>query len=383
MSTVKTTNITHGSNSGTSNIVLGSDGSVTFASGAATGTEKGRNLIINGAMQVAQRGTSSTDVGSPKTVDRWTYNENDSSGAATQSRVTDAPEGFGYSYKIECTSANASPAADVYNIIFTSFEGQDLQHIKKGTSNAQQLTASFWVKGNAAATYTCELRDHDNTRFCSQTFNVTTSWSRVTLTFAADTTGAFDNDNNLSMYLFIWLGGGSNYSGGTWTSNTWHTTDNKRIGDSTTNFFDSTDRTFFLTGVQLELGATATTFEHKSYADELVRCQRYYYRIDAATNDYFGIGNIDGSNTGQILVTFPIEMRVKPSSLDTTGTASHYILRTTSNQTCTSVPTLSGHQTTKNAMLYFTKTSHGFTSGHGAFGRSNDNSSFLGFSAEL
>ena len=341
-----------------------------------------RNLIINGAMNVAQRATTSTSTG-VKTVDRWFYEENDSSGAATQSQVSDAPDGFKYSFKIDCTTANASPAADVYNLISTKFEGQDLQHIKKGTSNAQQLTASFWVKGNAAATYTCELRDHDNTRFCSQTFNVTTSWSRVTLTFAADTTGAFDNDNNLSMYLFIWLGAGSNYSGGTWTSNTWHTTDNKRIGDSTTNFFDSTDRTFFLTGVQLEVGDYATDFEHRSYGDELLRCQRYYYRITPGNNGFFGLGNVDQANHGQILVTFPTEMRAAPTSLETTGTAGNYVLRVTSNATCTGVPTLDTAATT-NTLTRFAASSHGFTSGHGTFGRSADAAAYLGFGgAEL
>ncbi len=341
-----------------------------------------RNLIINGAMQVAQRGTSSTDVGL-KTIDRWTYNENDSSGAATQSQVTDAPEGFGYSYKIDCTTANASPAADVYNIIFTTFEGQDLQQIKKGTSNAKQLTASFWVKGNAAATYTCELRDHDNTRFCSQTFNVTTSWSRVTITFAADTTGAFDNDNNLSLYLFIWLGGGSNYSGGTWSSNTWHTADNQRIGDNQTNFFDSTNRTFFLTGVQLEVSDYATEFEHLSYADELRRCQRYYFRQTLANNDFFGMGFAANDSFGDVAVQFPVSMRAKPTGLEQTGTAGDYKLaRRTASTTCSAVPTFAN--STENFGNLTWTTGSGMNGGEAVFLQSTGDDHYIGWTgAEL
>ena len=274
MSTLKVDGIR--SNSATSDaITLASDGTCTAN---ITNNLSNRNLIINGDMRIAQRGTSSTSSGF-QTVDRFAYDRN-GTGAATQSQVADAPEGFKYSLKIDCTTAETSPAANVYNLISQKFEGQNLQHIKKGTSNAQPLTASFYVKGNAAATYTCELRDQDNTRFNSQTFNVTTSWSRVTLTFAPDTTGAFDSDNNLSLYLFFWLSAGSDFSGGTFSSNTWHTTNANRIGDGQTNFFDSTDRTFFLTGVQLEVGSVATDFEHRSFAQELALCKRYFQFYD-------------------------------------------------------------------------------------------------------
>tara|TARA_B100001057_G_scaffold21063_1_gene19509 strand:- start:2029 stop:3156 length:1128 start_codon:yes stop_codon:yes gene_type:complete len=299
-------------------VTLASDGTCTAN---ITNNLSNRNLIINGDMRIAQRGTSSTS-SSFQTVDRFAYDRNNT-GAATQSQVADAPEGFKYSYKIDCTTAETSPAANVYNLISQKFEGQNLQHIKKGTSNAQSLTASFYVKGNAAATYTCELRDQDNTRFNSQTFNVTTSWSRVTLTFAPDTTGAFDSDNNLSLYLFFWLSSGSDYSSGTFSSNTWHTTDANRIGDGQTNFFDSTDRTFFLTGVQLEVGSVATDFEHLSFADELRRCQRYYFKtFDYSVAPAQNTSNYNGSLAGGASVTnvsfaatqvFPVAMRAAPT----------------------------------------------------------------------
>mgnify|MGYP001350475917 FL=1 len=287
-----------------------------------------RNLIINGDMRIAQRGTSSTSSGY-QTVDRFAYDRN-GTGAATQSQVADAPEGFKYSLKIDCTTAETSPAANVYNLISQRFEGQNLQHIKKGTSNAQSLTASFYVKGNAAATYTCELRDHDNTRFNSQTFNVTTSWSRVTLTFAPDTTGAFDSDNNLSLYLFFWLSAGSDYSGGTFSSNTWHTTNANRIGDGQTNFFDSTDRTFFLTGVQLEVGSQATAFEHRSFGEELKLCERYCETIAVGEGDGSYINNAVAYFTNQMysIIRFRTPKRAtNPTLVQTTGTNYYRLYR--------------------------------------------------------
>jgi hypothetical protein len=120
-----------------------------------------------------------------------------------------------------------------------------------------------------------ELSDQDNTRYNGQTFAVTTSWNRIVLTYNGDTSGVLDNDNARSLDLNFWIHGGSTYTGGTFTSNTWHGTDNQRLA-SITSFFDSTDRTFFITGVQLEVGDAATDFEHRSFGEELALCQRYY-----------------------------------------------------------------------------------------------------------
>ena len=161
-------------------------------------------------------------------------------------------------------------------------EGQDLQQIKKGTSDAEKVTISFYVKGNANATYQLEFKDADNNRVNAQTFNVTTSWNRIILTFDADTTGAFDDDNAASVQLNFWLHAGSTYTSGTFTSNTWQdgsASDGIRVG-SISSFFDSTDRTFFLTGLQMEVGEQATPFEHRSFGEELELCKRYFELIN-------------------------------------------------------------------------------------------------------
>jgi hypothetical protein len=239
-----------------------------------------RNLIINGAMQVAQRSTSETGVGgnaSYPTLDRFRQNTSNTAGRFTMSQaaVTDLP-GFANCLKLQCTTADTSIASNELGIIMQRIEGQDLQQLKKGTSSAESVTVSFYVKGNAAATYTAELNDGGNDRQISKTFSVTTSWNRVSITYPGDTSGTIDDDNTAGLELNIWIHAGSNFTSGT-LSTTWTSTTNaNRVSSSGTSFFDSTSRTLEITGLQMEVGEQATPFEHRSYADELLRCQRYF-----------------------------------------------------------------------------------------------------------
>jgi len=165
-----------------------------------------RNIVINGAMQVAQRGTSSSGLGASGgyfTMDRMLLDFSGTAGRLTMSQSTDAPNGFANSLKLDCTTADTSIAAAETGFIQYRIEGQDLQQFKKGTSDAEKMTVSFYVKGNGNATYICELYDGDNARQISKTFAVTSSWNRVVLTYDGDTTGAFDDDNALSLYIII------------------------------------------------------------------------------------------------------------------------------------------------------------------------------------
>tara|TARA_R100000231_G_scaffold3546_1_gene6320 strand:+ start:329 stop:1423 length:1095 start_codon:yes stop_codon:yes gene_type:complete len=284
-----------------------------------------RNIVINGGMNVAQRGTSQTGITASAnegytTVDRFAFDGNGHNAVFTATQSTDSPTGFSNSLKMECTTADTSIGASDYLMLQTRFEGQDVQQLKKGTSDAEKVTVSFYVKANASATYMCELQDSDNSRTNGQTFAVTTSWNRIVLTFVGDTTGALDNDNALSFRLNFWFHSGSTYNGGTFTSNQWTGTANERVG-SITSFFDSTDRTFFLTGVQLEVGSQATPFEHRSFGEELALCQRYFCQS-------YAHGTAAGSNqSGTVLrklasgngyddianFHFPSEMRAVPS----------------------------------------------------------------------
>lgn len=266
-----------------------------------------RNVIINGAMNVAQRAVSSTGVGDADgyfVCDRWKFAQATNAGRLTMTQDSSVPTGKGFanSLKLACTTTDTSIGADEAALIQQPIEGQNLQAFAKGTSSAKPFTLSFYVKGNASATYTVELNDVDNNpRFNSQEFSVTTDWTKVTKTFVADTTGAFDDDIEASLNLNIWLHAGSTYTGGTHTDNVWHTTTNQRIGDSQTSFFDSTDRTFFLTGVQLEVGQNPTEFEHQKFSQTLQQCERYYQNsYETSAGNFPGVST---SNDNCIIVT--------------------------------------------------------------------------------
>src|SRR6056300_1309798 len=186
-----------------------------------------RNIIINGDMSIAQRGTSVTGIssGAYRTADRFYLNMG-TAGTWTNTISTDVPtgQGFAKSFKLDCTTANASLSAGSYMTIQQRFEGQNLQYLKKGTSSAESLTLSFWVKSNKTGTYIAYLFDVDNSRQISKSYTIdsASTWEKKTITYAGDTTGAFDNDNASGLQLTLWLGAGSTYSSGT-LSTTWTT----------------------------------------------------------------------------------------------------------------------------------------------------------------
>jgi hypothetical protein len=273
-----------------------------------------RNLIINGAMQVAQRGTSSTGQGASDLflVDRFHLNTNgNSAGRFTVTQESDGPSGIPNSLKLACTTADTSIAASERFFIEQRLEGQDCQRFKKGTSDAEAITVSFYVKGNAAATYVVGIYDSDNNRQIGAQFSVTTSWARVSVTFPADTGGsALDDDNAESLSLRFYLHAGSTYTGGTLQTEWDAAVGGEQVGSGTTSFFDSTSRTFFLTGVQLEVGETATPFEHRSKASEEIACNRYFYE---ASPRWPGFINTDNSTIIRQQIQFPVRMRASPT----------------------------------------------------------------------
>jgi hypothetical protein len=276
-----------------------------------------RNLIINGAMQVAQRGTQTGITSAYTACDRWQFVR---SGAAIvdASQSTDVPsgEGFSKSLKIDVTTADSSVAASDFAHVRTRFEGQDLQQLGKGTNSAKSLTLSFWVKSAKTGTHIVELYDLDNTRQVSKSYSITSAntWQNVTLQFPADTSGAFDDDNAASLQVAWWLLAGSDFSSGTLNTSWASSTDANRIVGQV-NVVDDAANNFYLTGVQLELGEQATPFEHRSFGDELARCQRYcnalleYGTGDTGSNRCY---NADyAGNNGFVTMSYP-KMREKP-----------------------------------------------------------------------
>ena len=280
-----------------------------------------RNIIINGDMSIAQRATSVAGVisGGYRVQDRW-RGGGTIPGTWTWSQSTDVPSGQGFSssMKWDCTTASASLSASDTFALQHRFEGQMLQYLKKGTSNAQSLTLSFWVKSSKTGTYIAELLDNDNTRHISKsyTINSANTWEKKTITYAGDTTGAFDNDNALSLYLQLWLAAGTDFSSGT-LATSWSSRVNTNVAVGQVNLADSTSNEWYITGVQLEAGQVASDFEFLPYDVNLLRCQRYCYAWAQ-----YGDGNVSGNRqfscaygaTGSFInIFYPTQMRVEPS----------------------------------------------------------------------
>jgi hypothetical protein len=280
-----------------------------------------KNIIINGDMSIAQRGTSEASITSSGyyTADRFLLDVSNM-GTWTNSQSTDVPtgQGFATSFKLDCTTADAAPAAGDFLIFTQKFEGQNLQYLKKGTANAQSLTLSFWVKSSKTGTYIAELKDQDNSRNISKsyTIDIADTWEKKTITYAGDTTGTLDNDNAASLQLFFWLGAGSTYTSGT-LQTSWGSQVNANRAVGQVNLADDTANEWYITGVQLEAGTTASDFEFLPVDVNLQRCYRYCYRINGNAVDETNIGGVGytGSSTSRInlVVEFHPPLRAVPS----------------------------------------------------------------------
>ena len=253
-----------------------------------------KNLVINGAMVVAQRSTSVSSINTSGyyTTDRHQLGFYPQGAVLTDSRSTDAPEGFAFSKKLEVTTAGSTSG---WLLLAYSFEGQDLYSINKGTSAAKPLTLSFWVKADHTANYVVELLDTDNDRQISYlyTINAANTWQKVEWHIPPDETGAFTLDNNQSLQISWFLDDGGIFSGGTPNRTSWAargSNANRAVGCD--DFLDTVGKEFYLTGVQLEVGRNATEFEHRSYAEELGLCSRYFQRTERAR----GSGNRDAAH---------------------------------------------------------------------------------------
>lgn len=286
------------------------------------------NLLYNGAMQVSQRGTSTTGITGTgyNTADRWKL-QIQSFGTWTQDIQNDAPTGSGLrrSFRVLCTTADAAPAGTDYACVIQHLEGQDLQRIAKGTASAQKLILSFWVKSNVTGTYSVMLYDVDNTRFTSFTYSISASatWERKTITIPADTTGAFDNDNGDSLQVYFNLGAGSTYTGGA-AQTTWSggTVFGSQWMPSQVNLAAATNNYWQVTGVQLEVGEVASPFDFKPFGQELRECLRYFEKSFAVSttpadgiSEYGNAARVQTWGTGQIFIVhnFLVEKRATPT----------------------------------------------------------------------
>ena len=272
-----------------------------------------RNLVTNGAMTISQRGNSTGKTsGGYHACDRFNSLIN-SAGTWSLSQSTTAPTGFSSSFKLDCTAADSSLAAGDYVILEQRIEGQNLQQLSFGTSSAKKLTLSFYVRSNKTGTYVAEIQ-HSGVAYNNNTYTINSAdtWEKKTITVSGNTSAVIDNDNTEGMRVLFWLAAGSTYSGGTLTNDTWHSTEANRAAGQV-NLADSTSNEWYITGVQLEVGSTATDFEHRSYADELRRCQRYFFKgVGDPSNDRYYGARYSTSN-GFVFIDFPVTMRAIPT----------------------------------------------------------------------
>jgi len=292
--------------------------------------QSNRNLVINGAMRVAQRGTSvdSSSGSVVRCVDRYRCFAR-GAGAATFTQSTTVPtgEGFANSLKVDVTTVDSSLTSNDLYIIDQRIEAQNLQQLAKGTSTAKLVTASFWVRSTKTGTYVLELFDDDNSRHISKTYTISSAdtWEHKTITFEGDTTGALNNDTGIGFDLRWFLGAGPSYTSGT-LATSWQADDTEDRAVGQVNFFDSTSNNYYLTGVQLEIGEVATPFEHRSFADDLALCQRYFCKtFPTATAPVQNGGNngsliavASGTATApnrafSVAFNYPVEMRASPT----------------------------------------------------------------------
>jgi hypothetical protein len=381
----------------------GANNKISNSSGASYGValpapnyRQPQPLIINGDMAVAQRATSTASITTSgyHTVDRF-QSQIGNMGTWTISQDTDVPtgQGFATSLKYDCTTADASPASGDYLINTYVAEGQNLQLLKKGTADAEKITVSFWVKSVLTGTYCVSMKDNDNNRAIAGSYTISdaSTWEKKIITFAGDTTGAFGNDNGASLYIYFFLGAGSDYTSGS-LGTSWATTVWANMAVGQVNLANSTSNDFWITGVQMEVGeftsSTIPPFQHESYGDNLQRCLRYFQTPVYATDaqgvaemySIFGTGVYTGDTYVRFPRPLPVEMRVNPTLTSNSGT-NYFFISSGANDELDDL-TIHPDSNYKTAYVYNNDEASG-TAGQGAILLANDASAYLWLNAEL
>jgi hypothetical protein len=346
-----------------------------------------RNIIINGDMSQAQRGT--TAISSSDNIygatDRFKH-QNDSGGATSITQDTDTPtaQGFSSSMKIDVTTADASLAAsDMYRIQHR-IEGQNLQYLKKGTASAESLTLSFWVKSPKTGTHIVNIFDNDNSRSIAKSYTISSAdtWEKKTITFAGDTTGALDNDNAGSLYIYWYLCAGSDFNSGT-LATSWESNTNANLAVGQVNCLDNTANNFFLTGIQLEVGSAASDFEFLPVDVNLRRCQRYYHVVCSGTGNPICIGSMYSSSALHGVVDLPTTMRARPSIDLVTGTGYYNVYRNGGNDPFNSLVLNFSGTGVKNIINFVNESEISGTAGQAGLMVTANSASYFAVDAEL
>jgi len=382
MSTLKVNTIRH-TGASSDAVTLASDGTCTAK---ITNQPPGnRNLIINGDMRIAQRGTTSNDEDGYKHIDRWRVSCGSDGASITTSQETDSPADFVNSLKYTCTSAAGSTAN---SSTFNQFiEGQNIAHLNWGSSDAKAVTLSFWVKCSVAnIVLGGVLRNsaYDMVYPFTYTTNGTANtWTKYTITIPGPTSGTWLTTNGVGIDVGFNLGSASARLA---TANTWANSI-ARGPTGASSLTTVVNSTFFLTGVQLEVGDTATDFEHRSYGDELARCMRYFELLtfNSTTNVYARkplLGN--GTNTAIWYPNYKVVKRTEPSLVTEnhdSGTVEMYNYSTSGSLTLSSVNIAEGDE--YSGQLTFTTTSGISAGNHVSWRWTSSETAWIAMNAEL
>ncbi len=380
-----------GTGSGTTAMTVGTGQNVTFAQAANLPNTFGfKNRIINGAMVIDQRNagasvTITNTAAATYVVDRWFGYGSEASKFSMQQNAGSVtpPAGFTNYLGVTSLSAYSIVAGSIY-VLGQNIEGFNAADLAWGTASAQTVTLSFWVRSSLTGTFGGVLRNSADTRSYPFTYTISSAntWEQKTITVPGDTTGTWLTNNGIGIRVSWGLGVGSTFSGtaGTWAGS------NFQSATGAVSVVGTNGATFYITGVQLEKGSTATSFDYRPYGTELQLCQRYYYRVSTGTTSGFlsSSGQWYSSTAGGVITTFPVTMRTRPTALEQSGTANHYAMVSSvgGGIACSAVPTYGGDTREYLAVTNFT-TASGGVAGYMTNMYSNNASAYLGWSAEL
>ena len=342
-----------------------------------------RNRIINGGMVIDQRNAGAS-LSSPSayTVDRWFFNRGTSTATYTVQQSSTAPAGFKNSLAIN-VSSGVSTASGQYSVVSQQIEGYNIADLMWGTANAQSVTLSFWVRSSLTGTFGVCFRNNNGDRnyIASYTISSANTFEYKTVTVAGDTSGTWETTNGLGIQVIWDMGVGTTYSStaGAWTSsNVLGLTGGVKV-------LANTGASWYLTGVQLEAGTTASPFEYRQYGTELALCQRYYFKTaTSSTGGRLGAGHAATTSTAYMMFTLPVPMRIPPTALEQSGNAAHYgVNYLTTGILCSIVPSFVEAASNTVTTTYFTIGSGLFTAGNGVEGGTASSSGYLAWSAEL
>ena len=351
---------------------------VSIAQGGANNVTM-RNRIINGAQVINQRNATVT-TGSTFVTDRWQVDNISTSGAVSFAQSSTAPAGFTNSLKITVTSADAAVGATDLIDFRQWIEGYNIADMGFGTSNSNYFTCSFWVNSSQTGTYGVSFRNSatDQIYVSTYTVNSANTWEQKTVTIPVDTSGTWLTDNSRGLGIAFTVMAGSNYQG---TAGSWGTTNN-RTTSAQANLLATNGATFYITGVQLEKGSTATSFDYRPYGTELMLCQRYYFKIADGNDGGVGVIAFNNARNPITYVSLPVTMRTTPT-LDQTATQYRFNSNVDENVNMTWNLNASPQSSASRVSIYGSANATSINIGASGVGRIYTNGGYLAVNAEL